>query len=230
MDGNDALVLIFSRNAFYQRLHYLALAALGMCLVTILFLAYTVYYLIKTPTHPIYFATDYVGRLIQIVPVNIPNMTAPKIMQWTMKAVEAAYSFDFINYRSQLQDAQKYFTAYGWTRYMTALTASNNLLGVIQRKQIVTAHVVDQPKLLAGGILSGSYAWKYEMPLLVTYAEPPYDEQHQFSNALTVNVIVQREQVLEGYNGLGILQMIATLASSPNNNQPQEISGTSTGG
>lgn len=226
MDGNThALELIFSRNAFYKRLHYLAFGAFCLSLIIIGLLISVLTYLLSNPVHPIYFATDTVSRLIQIVPVNVPNMTQAQVDAWTVEAVQATLSMDYINYRAQLQNAQKYFTSWGWSKYMSALMASNNLLGVTQRRQIVFATVVAQPKITAQGILGGSYAWKYEMPVLLTFSEPPYDDEHKFSNAWTVSVIVQRQQVLQGYKGLGIAQMIAREAAGT---QQQQISGTST--
>lgn len=227
MDDKDALVVIFSRNAFYKRLHYLALAALALNVGVIVVLAWICVYLLRNPTAPLFFATDNVGRLIKIVPVNTPNMTLDQVIQWTNQAVQSAYSYDYINYRAQLQSTEKYFTSYGWGKYIGALTASNNLVALTQRKMIAIAQVVDKPKILAEGILGGAYAWKFQMPILVTYYLPPYDDKTKFSNPLQVTVIVQRQQVLEGDKGLGIVQLIGNLSSQASS--PQEISGTQTG-
>jgi intracellular multiplication protein IcmL len=214
---NDALVLILSRNAFYKRLHYLALGALFLNILLIILLMVILAWLLRNPVKPLYFAADDVGRLIQIVPVNIPNMPQDKVIDWTINAVEQAASYDFINYRQQLQDVEKYFTNYGWKQYMKALTASNNLLALTDRKQIVTAQVVEKPQVEMAGLLTGAYAWKLTMPLLVIYSMPPYDGSNQFSNALNVSVIVQRQKILEGDNGLGIVQLIYSMAT---NNSP----------
>lgn len=227
MDTNDALVLIFSRNAFYRRLHYLALGTFGLALFIIIFLGGLLEFLLKNPTRPIYFATDNVSRLIQVVPVNTPNMTKDEVIAWTKEAIENAYSYDFINFRAELQSAQQYFTSYGWRNYMVQLRNSNNLIGIRERKFIGIAKVIANPVILAEGILAGSYAWKFRVPLLVSYLQPPaYDDGTKFSNALVVTVIVQRQPVLQGYKGLGIVQMIGEWATSQTS--PQQISGTST--
>jgi intracellular multiplication protein IcmL len=228
MNDNDALEVVFSRNSFYKRLHFLALAAFALSLLVIVILIWTFFYLIKNPTHPLFFATDSVGRLIQIVPVNRPNMTTDEVMAWTVEGVQRAYSYDYVNYRAQLQGAQRYFTTYGWSKYMAGLVASNNLVALTQRRMIFIAQVVDQPKLVAQGILGGSYAWKFQIPLLVTYSLPPYDDKSRFENPLQVTVVVQRQPVLQSYKGLGIVQLNANLATETSN-QPQEISGTPTG-
>ncbi len=214
MDSNDALILIFSRNAFYKRLHYLALALFGLSLLIIIALLYFLYFLKNDTVKPLYFATDNVTRLTQVTPVTEPNMTTTDVIAWTIKAVETAYSYDYINFRSELQSSEKYFTKYGWSQYIKALNLSNNLVAVEQRKIIMTAKIVDTPKIITEGILGGAYAWKFQMPMLVTYSLPPYDDKSIFSNALELTVIVQRQTALRGDNGLGIVQIIGSFPST----------------
>jgi len=205
---NDALVLILSRNAFYKRLHILALFAFFLNILVIIMLSSALGWLLKNPVKPLYFAADEVGRLIQITPVNIPNMSEDKMIAWTVNAVQSALSYDYINYREQLQKVENYFTRYGWNKYMDALSLSGNMRALTVRKQIVLAQVVEKPNLLGQGMLAGAYAWKIRMPLLVIYTMPPYDGSNQFSNALVVDATVQRQKILEGDNGLGIVQLI----------------------
>lgn len=227
METNDALELVFARNMFYRRLHFLALGAFAISLVVIGILISTIIYIKRTPYHPYYFAADNVSRLLQIIPVNTPNMTNDQVMKWTIKAVQGAFTFDYINYHKQLQNAQKYFTPYGWSQYMNALTSSNNLVGVIQRKMVSLAQVFGQPKLLVQGILAGAYAWQFQLPLLVTYTSTT--DNVSYANPLIITVIVQRQPALEGNAGLGIVQMIAAEANLPSNNGPQEISNSPSG-
>lgn len=219
MSTKDALVLVLSRNAFYKRLHLLALCAFFLNIGIIIMLILTLGYLLKNPVKPLYFAADEVGRLIQIVPVNVPNMSQQKITEWAVNAVQNAFSYDYINYRQQLQSVENSFTRYGWRNYMAALSKSNNLRALTDRKQVLLAQVIGAPELKTQGILQGSYAWKFEMPLLVIYTMPPYDGSNQFSNALIVDIIVQRQNILEGENGLGIVQLISRIATTSNTNQ-----------
>lgn len=223
MTVKDALVLAISRNAFYKRLHMLVLAAFSLNVMVIFVLISLLSYLLMNPVRPLYFATDEVSRLIQIVPVNMPNMSTEDVTAWTVKAVQDAYSYDYINYHQQLQNAEKYFTATGWTTYMKALMLSGNMRALTNRKQIALAQVIETPKVLKEAMLNGALTWLIEMPLLVIYTMPPYDGSNQFSNALVVRVIVQRQKILEGDNGLGIVQLIATMpAATTNTNQMQQ--------
>jgi intracellular multiplication protein IcmL len=209
---DDALSMIFMRNQFYKEKYFLGLSVVLLGLIIIALLGGMLNYLINNPSQPLYFVTDSAGRFVQDLPGQTPNMSSADVAVWTTTAVEAAYSYDFMNYRGQLQDAQKYFTEYGWRNYKASLQASNNLNALQVRKMVVVAKVIGVPKLVAEGPLgkTGTYAYKFDMPLLVTYNLPPYNGTKKFENALIVTVIVQRQNILSSYKGLGIVQMVAT--------------------
>lgn len=52
--SQDALLLVFTRNAFYRRMHYLALSALALALLIIGFLIWLLVYLTSNPTRPLF--------------------------------------------------------------------------------------------------------------------------------------------------------------------------------
>jgi intracellular multiplication protein IcmL len=218
----DPLALIFKRNSFYRRQYLLVLVAIGLAVLAIFTLLFVWFYIVKYPQSAFYFAVDNTGHLLEDVSIKEQYLTEADVFAWTIKAIESANSFDYINYRAQLENARKYFNDYGWINYKKSLDAANNLTAIIQRKMISTARVVDRPKILKVGILYDAYTWKLEMPLLVTYWLPPYDDKNKFSNSLQVTVVVQRQPVLQSYQGLSILQLIETSAAV--SNQPQEIS------
>jgi len=221
----DAIAAIITRNNFYQRLHYYALAVLAVAIIVIGIMMYVVYYISSTSGFPLYFATDNVGRLIKIVPVSQPNMNDDETIAWTVDAVVAAYSYDYINFRGQLQNAQKYFTPYGWTKYMDGLTNSGNLAALQANKWVQKVEVVDKPVILSKGLLhSGAYAWQIQMPLLVTYATPPYDAKSSYP--LIIKVVVQRQSILQSYKGLGIAQFLGEVAKAPLDTHVAPISTT----
>lgn len=222
---DDALMMIYLRNQFYKKKYYLAIGVYLLSLIVVGVLVSVVIYLVKNPTSPLYFITDPVSRLVQDVPVESPNMTTDEVANWTVEAIEAAYSYDFVNYRTQLQSAQRYFTDYGWYTYMNGLKASNNLLALSQRKFVIIAKVVEKPKLIVEGVLAGKYAWKFQLPMLVTYLAPPFDSKSSFQNPLMLTVVVQRQSILTSYRGLGIVQMIGNLVFTPTQNLAAPPSG-----
>lgn len=212
---DDALVMVFLRNEFYKRKFHVVLGVYILSLIAIGFLCWVLFYLVKNPARPLYFVTDKVGRLLEDVPKNLPNMSNDDVAAWVTEAIEATYSYDFVNYRSQLQSAQKYFTDYGWRNYMHGLTSSNNLVALNQRKFVIIAKAVDKPKLLSVGMIGGAYAWKFEVPILADYLSPPFDAKSSFQNPILVTVVVQRQSILTSYKGLGILQTYGNLVTTP---------------
>lgn len=226
MDANVTLATVFARNSFYKRLHFLVLSTLALAIVVIGILTGILIHMLRYPTQPLYFATDEVGRLIPVIPVDKPNMSQDDVKNWTIDAIQKAFSFDFINYRSQLQNAQRYFRDYGWRNYMDQLKLSNNLVALDTRKMVFLAQVIGQPKLVTQGILAGAYAWKFDMSVLVTYMLPPYDDKSSYTNPLQVSVVVQRAPILQSYKGLGILQIIANIAVAPASQQQPLTAGS----
>ena len=210
--SEDALVMIFTRNEFYRRKYHLIVGVAFLGLFVISVLAGMIVYMVKNPRRPLYFITDQAGRFIQDVPVQRPIMPVDAVLAWSQEAVQAAFSYDFMNYRTQLQNAQKYFTDYGWRSYMKSLQDSNNLIALKERKFVVIGQVVAPPKLLTEGPIgqAGIYGYKVQMPLLVTYLQAPlYDDKSKIQNPLVVTVIVARQSLLSSYKGMGIMQMIA---------------------
>lgn len=214
MDQN-AEQWVYERNAFYKHKYRFILSVYVLSWIAILILASILVYLIRHPTQPIYFAADRVSRLVQDVPLSQPNMPIEDVKKWAVEAVQSAYSYDFMNYRLQLQNAQKYFSPFGWQSYMSSLRVSNNLVAVNDRKMVVIAAAVSDPKLIVQGLLGKAYAWKFEIPMLVTYLLPPYNDQSRFQNPLVVTVVIQRQGILESYHGLGIVQLIGNLVFTP---------------
>ena len=220
MTDKNVLLAIFERNDFYRRQYFRALAAFGLSLIVLAMLGCVLVYVARNPAPPLYFATDSVGRLIKVKPISTPNMSNADVAAWTVNAVEKANSFDYVNYRSQLQSAQQYFTQYGWKQYMIALKKSKNLDAVTMSNNIFEARVIGSPKLVAEGLLGKAYAWKYEVQMLLTVLRPPYDEKNKLIMALNTQVVVQRQSILQSNDGLGIVQMIGEVLSGTQNDAP----------
>jgi hypothetical protein len=229
METNDALEMVFTRNTFYRRQYFWVLGMFALTLIVNAALIWIVTILITSPTKPVFFAMDNIGELINVVPITQPNVTEAELFAWATDAVQSIYTLDYINYRAEMQQSQKYFTTYGWTQYTRALKSSNNLVGITERKQIQLANVVGQPKVLAEGLLGTAYAWKLEMPLLVTYLLPPtYADKNKYTNPLIVTVVIQRQSILQSYKGLGIVQIVSNFAATAPA-APQELSDTPEG-
>jgi intracellular multiplication protein IcmL len=212
--SNNGLQVVYLRNDFYKKKFHTLFGMFLLSLFGIGILSSMLVYLIKHPPHPLYFVADPVGRLIQDVSVQEPNMSLDDVTAWAIEAVTTAYTYSYMNYRNELQKTQKYFTTYGWRNYMSGLQASNNLDALTKRKYIQLGAVVQRPQLVVQGHMGSVYAYKFRMPVLVTYWYPPYDDKSKFYNPLMITLTIQRVDLLQSYKGLGIVQMNAELMTS----------------
>ena len=155
-------------------------------------------------------ATSLHEQSTKELPLDQPNLKTEDLIRWATEAVEATLTYSFDDYQSRMQNAEKYYTAKGWSIWVEALDASGNIKSALLRKLKIIAKVVgteNDTKVTPQGTLDGAYVWKVELPVLVTYQEPPYDKSSSVPNALMVTVIIQRQPLQQGYKGLAILMI-----------------------
>jgi len=223
MQQYDVLTLVLKRNAYYRKIYLFALGAWVLGLIVIIGLAFILTVIVREPRSPIYFPADVAGHLIDEMPLNQPNLTIDATKQWVSDAVEASSTFNFVNYRSQLQNVSRYFTDHGWITFKKALDVEGTIQAVTQRRWIMTAHVSGEVTTVQQGLLNGRYAWKFTMPILVTTWSPPYTPQTRGLTPLKVTVIVQRQPLLQSDQGLGIVQYYSYNAASEQTSGEQEL-------
>lgn len=200
----DALTAVALRNNFYRDGQQKLMVILLLSIICNFILASTLVYIFTHPPAPKYFATSVSGRITPLYPLNEPNQSDSAILQWANQAAIAAFSYNFVNYRTELQASSGFFTAEGWDQFLSALQSSNNLDAVKAKKLIVSAVATKAPVILQKGILNGRYAWRIQMPILVTYQSA--SEFTQQSNVVTI--LVSRVSTLNSPRGIGISQFV----------------------
>src|SRR5262245_6955283 len=116
--ADDALELIRLRNEFYRDNYRKVIGVLLVTIIIIFILAGILAYLLSHPPAPKYFATDSQGRIIQLTPLDEPNLSQAALLQWANIAAVAAYTYNFVNYRQELQAASEFFTPDGWNAFI----------------------------------------------------------------------------------------------------------------
>lgn len=178
-----------------------------VCIVAVLTLF--LLYIITHPPEPKYFATSINGRITPLVPFDEPNQSDPAILQWANQAAIASFSYNFVNYTDELQAASTYFTSDGWQQFVQALQDSGNLEQVKNKKLIVSAVATRAPIILQKGVLNGSFSWRIQMPILVTYQSASEFTQQN----IVVTMLVTRISTLKSPRGIGISQFVVGLAT-----------------
>lgn len=207
--AEDALTMVATRNEFYRDGQRKMMLVLLISIVANLILGSLLAYLITHPPAPKYFATSINGRITPLFPLNEPNQADSAVLQWANQAAIAAFTYNFVNYRTELQASSGFFTAEGWTQFLNALQESNNLDAVKAKKLVVSAVATRAPIILQKGILNGSFSWRVQMPVLVTYQSA--SEFSQQNNVVTM--LITRVSTLNTPRGIGIAQFVVGPAS-----------------
>ncbi|MFU8797665.1 MAG: type IVB secretion system apparatus protein IcmL/DotI [Gammaproteobacteria bacterium] len=202
--NTDAVTLVRMRNDFYRDNYRRVIGALLLAVLVIFGLGATFAYVIMNPPAPRYIAVNAEGRIIPLKPLSEPNMSPSALLQWANTAAIAAYTYSYVNYRSELQTASEFFTPDGWQSFLDALKSSGNLNAVIQEKLIVSAVATEAPFILQEGLLNGVYSWKIQFGMLISYQSASKVAQQQ----VTVTMLIQRVSPLSSARGIGIAQFL----------------------
>lgn len=200
MSEQDALEIVRLRNNFYRDSYRRVLVALLFLIIINLVMAGTLYYLLSHRPTPQYFATTSDGKLIRLYPLSAPVVSTAELLQWATVAATSANTFNFANYRKELQEASRFFTPSGWKEYQKELKGSRNLETVLAKKLTVSAVATGAPIILDQGVVLGKYKWKIQLPILITYES----SSTKISQPLVVNMLVTRVSTLDTPQGVAI--------------------------
>lgn len=200
------LVTVVTRNEFYRDgfRNLIIIAMLEAVVIIGLILALIVYINNSKPDDR-YFATTADGRIMQLQPLNVPNMETPALLSWVATAVTDTLSFSYLTYQKDLQNSSRHFTKAGWESFTGAMQRAHILDSVQALQQIVSATPRTSPILKQSGVLNGKYRWVLELPITVKYQSVKESRQDQ----LTLTLVVERVPSLENPVGVGIAQWIA---------------------
>jgi intracellular multiplication protein IcmL len=208
--AEDALTAVTLRNTFYRDGQRKVILVLLLSIIVNFLMISLLAYLLTHPPIPKYFATSINGRITPLFALNEPNQSDSAVLQWTNQAAIAAFTYNFVNYRTELQASSDFFTSSGWTQFLKALQDSNNLDAVKAKKLIVSAVATSAPIILQKGLLNGRYSWRIQMPILVTYQSA--SEFSQQRNVVTI--LVTRISTLNSPRGIGIAQFVVGPAAT----------------
>lgn len=194
------------RNEFYRdkfRAMATSLPILSGALV--ISLALNVALALRKPDQS-YFAVDNSGRIVPLTALAEPYVTQQYLLNWVSETATRVYSFDALNYQSQLQALQPAFTDDGYAQFLASLKSAGLLDFVKDNLMIVSATPRGVPIITQQGDYQGTHIWQVQVPMLVTFRN-----NNKFAEKrLLIQMVVTRRQTLEAANGIGISQFIAS--------------------
>jgi intracellular multiplication protein IcmL len=174
-----------SNNSFYQKYYHYFIIVLMVFLFLLCIVSGVVFYQAQHRPLPVFVAKQPSGQLLTLEPTYEPNLLPETIIRFASKAAVTAYTFDFVNYNKQIALARPYFTEDGWAAYLASV---QGLLNSIVSKQLFVYGVVAGTPVIAnqGGLPGQSYAWRVQIPFLVTYATSTGSVNTNYFAVLTV--------------------------------------------
>jgi len=201
----EAIAAVLARNAYVREKHYF-LMRLVLVLAGLLSLSVVgnVLLAMRAPENK-YFLSDVEGKIREIVPLDRPVESLPVISAWVANAVSQSLTFSFANYRQEFANARQHFTPQGWAEFERALIDSGLLRIVRENMYVTTAVPSGAPVLSQQGLMGGRYAWRFQIPMVVSYESAA----QRMGQNMMVTVTVIRVPETENPRGLGILQIVA---------------------
>lgn len=195
----------FARDAL-QREKYLFLVRVTMGIAAALVISVVGnIYLGVRPVETRYFATDPDGGIREIQTLVRPIQSEQLVLNWATSVVTKAYSMNFANYAQQLKDIQPEFNDAGWQGFQEALKSSGYLDKMVANQYSTTAVPKSAPVVVAQGDYNHVYAWRLQIPIIVTYKSASVSQ----TQGITVEVVVVRRPETENPIGLAIAQIIS---------------------
>ena len=201
------LMTVVMRNEFYRDgFRNMMRIAVAEAIIIVVIIVTFIAYMNSSRPQDHYFATTADGRIMQLVPLDLPNMGTAALMSWVAQASTEVMTFGFHDYQRRLQNSSRNFTRHGWESFAAALQKSRIIESVEAGQQVVTAQPRSAPVLVQEGVFNGKYRWVVDLPLNVRYQSGTAVR----NDTLNIRLVIDRVPSLENPNGVGIEQWIAT--------------------
>lgn len=154
-----------------------------------------------------YFATEQ-GRITQVYPLDQPAWSESDVSQFGADTIRDGFTLDFVHYRNQMTAVSPRFSEEGFVGYNQALTSSNVLAAVRDKRMNLTTST--EPGVITSrGVINGRYAWEFQYPVTLRL-------QGQNSNSPPLRYIftlrIQQADVRFKPQGLEVTQTITNNA------------------
>lgn len=203
MAMNQLKTRIPSDTAFYRKhAHHVLISIMLIIFILFIVLAVVMYQITHQPL-PSFAAQQSSKETMALMPFDEPNLTSPTIIRWASKAATLAYTFSFVNYENQIAATRPYFTAQGWNDYQSSL--KDLLTSIVQNQLFVYGVVAGTPVIANQGPLAHvDYAWRVQIPFLVTYQSANTSTKRRFM----VSITIVKVPTSQNPQGIGIDQFV----------------------
>jgi intracellular multiplication protein IcmL len=194
------LEIIRLRNDFYRDGFYTIFIALLVTILVLVVLIATSIYLYTHKPPPVTFYTDSDLRAFPLQPVTEPYVKQADLIQWVSEVLPASFTFDFINYQTQLKNLQPYFTPAGWTALTALLEKHIDVKTLQTNKLFVNARAGGAPTIPNQGLIDGRYGWWIRSRMKINYSSL----ERRYDTSIIIEALVVRVPTTNNLTGIAI--------------------------
>lgn len=200
---NKIARVVMLRNRFFYMFYRSSMLLFLISLIMAIFATTGMVYLIKQPVPPQYIPIDEENRLIPLIPLNQAHKEDEEVKRFVLEGIKKYYTYDYVNYSDQIQEAKSYFTPIGWNDIILEFKNSNILSAVKENNWISTFQAKTTPIMKEKVVKNGYFTWALEFPVTITYI----GRNGRTLNGV-VNVIVSRTSIIDNSSGMGIRLLV----------------------
>ncbi len=160
-----------------------------------------IFYMFRTQPDNRFFATTVDGRIMQLIPLDMANMTRSELYSWVVQAVNDTLTFGYHDYQRRLQDSTHYFTRDGWESFAAMLQNMHIIDTIGKGKLVVKAEPRSAPELEQEAVFNGRYRWVMNVDFRITMQGKGIGSG---TKRLPLRLTIERVPVLENINGVAI--------------------------
>lgn len=137
------------------------------------------------------------GRVLPMIPLTEPNAESGEVIRFAVDSVKWINTYDYVNWRDQIQAQSDRFSSKGWRSYMDGLEASSTLAAVREKRMVVTSNAIGRSYIDKEGKLDGSgpYMWVAKVPVEIRYLPAEDNESSRNTQKGVVTAYVKRVPV-----------------------------------
>ena len=147
--------------------------------------------------------------ICELKPTDNPMLTDVAIQDFAKSAVLSAYSYDYINWRTQVENATtRYFTSDGRAAFNKAIRNSGSLNYIVSNNLIMKSMAISSPQIEEKGIdNNGVPYWIVRMPISTEFYTGSAKAADTQNFVAQVKVIATQRDAFNP-KGLGVYSMI----------------------
>lgn len=162
---------------------------------------------VKNPLEQVFYEQfrlkDQPTKIFRLNAMDRPVLSNVILTRWASLAAISLFNYNANDYQQKINDAlDTFFTTEGADMYYKDFMNSMTLVDVLSKNLIVTAVSQGAPVILREGPLAGSYTWKLQMPILITYSSL---SEAKFCNYIATMLIVNIP-TWQSPKGIGVSQ------------------------